>query len=303
MKHLHRITRTNQSHWVGDGFPVRTLFSYNTPDADVSPFLMLDYAGPTYFPPAAKPRGVGFHPHRGFETVTILYQGEVEHLDTTGNGGLIGPGDVQWMTAAKGLLHEEMHSAAFTQQGGIFEAIQLWVNLPAKYKMVEPHYQPITNNQIPVVKLDQQGSMMRIVSGEYRDVKGPANTYTPINLWDLRLPSGQAVEVDFPENYTTMLFALKGSARINNSATLGEVELAFFERAGKTVTLSALEDTTILVMNGEPIDEPIAGFGPFVMNTQEEIRQAIEDFDSRNYKAESSSSPAQTKLMPFGYKS
>lgn len=278
MKQLHRITHTDQSHWVGDGFPVRTLFSYNTPDAEVSPFLMLDYAGPTYFPPAAKPRGVGFHPHRGFETVTILYQGEVEHLDTTGNGGLIGPGDVQWMTAAKGLLHEEMHSAAFTQQGGIFEAIQLWVNLPAKYKMVEPHYQPITGKQIPAVKLDPHGSVMRIVSGKYRDVKGPANTYTPVNLWDLRLPGGQTVEVDFPEHYTTMLFALKGSAKINNSATLGEVELAFFERAGKTVTLTALEDTTILVMNGEPIDEPIAGFGPFVMNTQEEIRQAIKDF-------------------------
>ena len=285
MKQLHRITRTDESHWVGDGFPVRTLFSYNTPDAEVSPFLMLDYAGPTEFPAASKPRGVGMHPHRGFETVTILYQGEVEHHDTAGNGGLIGPGDVQWMTAAKGLLHEEMHSAAFTRQGGTFEAIQLWVNLPAKYKMIAPHYQPITDGRIPVVKLDEKGSVVRVVAGTYRGVKGPANTYTPINLWDLRLLAGQTVELDFPENYTTMLFALKGSVRINNSATMNDAELAFFERLGKTITLTALKDTTLLVMNGEPIDESIAGYGPFVMNTQEEIRQAIEDFDTGRFKS------------------
>jgi len=279
MKQLHRITRTDESHWVGDGFPVRTLFSYNTPDATVSPFLMLDYAGPAEFPSASKPRGVGLHPHRGFETVTILYQGEVEHHDTAGNGGMIGPGDVQWMTAAKGLLHEEMHSAAFTRQGGIFEAIQLWVNLPAKYKMIAPHYQSITNDQIPVVKLDEKGSILRVIAGNYQDAKGPANTYTPINLWDLRLLAGLTVELDIPEDYTTMLFALKGSIEINNSATINDVELAFFEREGKSITLSALKDTTLLIMCGEPIDEPIAGYGPFVMNTQEEIRQTIADFN------------------------
>lgn len=284
MKQLHRITHADHSHWVGDGFPVRTLFSYNTPDAEVSPFLMLDYAGPTEFPPASKPRGVGFHPHRGFETVTIVYQGEVEHLDTAGNGGRLCPGDVQWMTAAKGLLHEEMHSTAFTQRGGIFEAIQLWVNLPAKYKMVDPHYQSISNNQIPSVSLDEQGSIMRIIAGEYQGVKGPANTYTPVNLWDLRLSAGQTVELDFPENYTTMLFALKGNVKINNSATMSDAELAFFDRLGKTITLTALKDTTMLVMNGEPINEPIAGYGPYVMNTEEEIRQAIKDFDSGLFK-------------------
>jgi len=282
MKQLHRITRTDESHWVGDGFPVRTLFSYNTPDAEVSPFLLLDYAGPAEFPPASKPRGVGLHPHRGFETVTILYQGEVEHHDTAGNGGLIGPGDVQWMTAAKGLLHEEMHSDAFTRQGGTFEAIQLWVNLPAKYKMDAPHYQSIVNAQIPVVKLDEKGSILRVIAGDYQGAKGPANTYTPINLWDLRLSAGQSVEIDLPEDYTTMLFALKGSVDINNSATMNDAELAFFERNGKFIALNALKDATLLVMNGKPIDEPIAGYGPFVMNTQEEIRQAIADF---NYRA------------------
>lgn len=284
MKQLHRITRADHSHWVGDGFPVRTLFSYNTPDAEVSPFLMLDYAGPAEFPPASKPRGVGFHPHRGFETVTILYQGEVEHHDTAGHGGLIGPGDVQWMTAAKGLLHEEMHSAAFTRQGGTFEAIQLWVNLPAKYKMIAPHYQSITNERIPLVKLDDEGSIVRVIAGYYQGLKGPADTYTPINLWDLRLRAGQTVELGFPDNYTTMLFVLKGSVKINNSATMNDVELAFFERQGKTIVLTALKDAALLVMNGEPINEPIAGYGPFVMNTQEEIRQAIEDFDNGRFK-------------------
>ncbi|MFZ2406249.1 MAG: pirin family protein [Methylobacter sp.] len=285
MKQLHRIARTDESHWVGDGFPVRTLFSYNTPDAEVSPFLMLDYAGPTEFPPASTPKGVGMHPHRGFETVTILYQGEVEHHDTAGHGGLIGPGDVQWMTAAKGLLHEEMHSAAFTRQGGTFEAVQLWVNLPAKFKTIAPHYQSITDSRIPAVKLDEQGSVVRIIAGYFQGVKGPANTYTPINLWDLRLPAGQTVELNFPEDYTTLLFALKGSITINNSATLNDTEIAFFERLGTTITLTALKDATLLVMNGEPIDEPIAGYGPFVMNTQEEIRQAIEDFNIGRFKA------------------
>jgi len=285
MKQLHRITRTDDTHWVGDGFPVRTLFSYNTPDAEVSPFLMLDYAGPADFPAASTPRGVGMHPHRGFETVTLLYQGEVEHHDTAGHGGLIGPGDVQWMTAAKGLLHEEMHSAAFTRRGGTFEAIQLWVNLPAKYKMIEPHYQSITSDRIPVVKLDDEGSVVRVIAGYYQGLKGPANTYTPINLWELRLLAGQTVELDFPENYTTLLFALKGSVKINNSATINDAELAFFERLGKTITLTALKEATLLIMNGEPIDEPIAGYGPFVMNTQEEIRQAIEDFDVGRFKS------------------
>lgn len=285
MKQLHRISRTDESHWVGDGFPVRTLFSYNTPDAEVSPFLMLDYAGPTEFPAASKPKGVGMHPHRGFETVTLLYQGEVEHHDTAGNGGLIGPGDVQWMTAAKGLLHEEMHSAAFTRQGGTFEAIQLWVNLPAKFKMVAPHYQPITSDRIPVVKQDDHGSVVRVIAGTYQGVKGPATTYTPINLWEFRLPAGQTVELNVPENYTTLLFALKGSVTINNSATLNDAEIAFFERSGTAISLTALKDAMLLVMNGEPIDEPIAGYGPFVMNTQEEIRQAIEDFESGRFKS------------------
>jgi redox-sensitive bicupin YhaK (pirin superfamily) len=281
MKKLHRIVHSNATHWVGDGFPVRTLFSYATPDVEVNPFLLLDYAGPAEFAPASKPRGVGFHPHRGFETVTILYQGEVEHRDTAGNGGLIGPGDVQWMTAAKGLMHEEMHSAAFTRQGGTFEAIQLWVNLPAKYKQDEPHYQAIVEAQIPVVVLDEKGSVVRVIAGIFKDLKGPANTYTPIDLWDLRLSAGQTLTLDLPENYTTILLALHGRVEINRAATLTDAEVAFFEREGNSIMLNAVIDSTLLLMSGEPIAEPIAGYGPFVMNTQEEIRQAIADFNYR----------------------
>jgi redox-sensitive bicupin YhaK (pirin superfamily) len=281
MKKLHRIARTTQTHWVGDGFPVRTLFSYATLDAEVSPFLLLDYAGPAEFTPSPKPRGVGFHPHRGFETVTILYQGEVEHRDTAGNGGLIGPGDVQWMTAAKGLMHEEMHSAAFTRQGGTFEAIQLWVNLPAQYKMEAPHYQAIVKEQIPAVMLDEKGSVIRVIAGIYKDLKGPANTYTPIDLWDLRLSAGENLVLDLPENYTTILLALHGRVEINRAATLNDAEVAFFKREGNSITLNAVTDSTLLLMSGEPIAEPIAGYGPFVMNTQEEISQAIADFSYR----------------------
>ncbi|MBL1264834.1 pirin family protein [Methylomicrobium sp. RS1] len=281
MKPLYRIVHEGQFHWVGDGFPVRTLFSYATPDAEVSPFLLLDYAGPAEFPPASRPRGVGFHPHRGFETVTILYQGAVEHRDTAGNGGLIGPGDVQWMTAAKGLRHEEMHSAAFTRQGGTFEAIQLWVNLPAKYKQVDPHYQAIAKAQIPEVRLDEKGSMIRVIAGSYQGIKGPADTYTPVNLWDIRLSAGQNLALSLPENYTTLLLALHGRVEINRDAMLNEAELAFFESRGDRIELNAVTDSMLLVMNGEPIDEPIAGYGPFVMNTQEEIRQAMADFNYR----------------------
>jgi len=284
MKQLHRIVQKGQFHWVGDGFPVRTMFSYATPDAEISPFLLLDYAGPAEFTPASKPRGVGFHPHRGFETVTILYQGEVEHRDTAGNGGLIGPGDVQWMTAAKGLLHEEMHSAAFTRQGGTFEAIQLWVNLPAKNKMDEPHYQPIVQAQIPEVKLDQKGSVMRVIAGVYESQKGPAKTYTPINLWDLRLRPEQSLAFDLPESHSTLLFALKGGVLVNRTDILNDAELAIFVRKGKTIELTAHGDSTLLILSGEPIDEPIAGYGPFVMNTQAEIRQAMTDFGYPDYK-------------------
>jgi len=266
------------SHWVGDGFPVRNLFPSNGLQLEVSPFLMLDYAGPQYFKPAAEPRGVGEHPHRGFETVTIAYQGSVSHRDSSGNAGTIFPGDVQWMTAASGVLHEEFHEAEFTKKGGTFEMIQLWVNLPAKDKMSKPGYQAITKEQIPVVNF-ATGGHARIIAGELEGAKGPAKTFTAINLWDVILKAGEKVELTVPEGHNTAIVLRKGDATVNGSAKLnGEAKIAALGRDGDTITLEAKEDSQLVLLSGEPINEPIASYGPFVMNTREEIMQAVEDY-------------------------
>lgn len=278
MKKVSRVYRATEAHWVGDGFPVRTMFSYSTHGSDISPFLLLDYAGPAGFPPSSRPRGVEQHPHRGFETVTIVYQGEVEHRDTAGNQGRIGPGDVQWMTAGRGILHEEMHGRAFTERGGTLEMVQLWVNLPARDKMSAPRYQAITDATIPVVKLGGDGSIARIIAGEYAGVKGPARTFTPIGLWDLRLKAGSRTELTLPDGFTTLLLVLKGKVLMNDSEAADTAELVLFEREGERVALEAREDSTLLLMSGQPINEPVVGHGPFVMNTREEINQAIADF-------------------------
>jgi len=278
LRQLARVYKAPQGHWVGDGFPVRSMFSYHRQGAEVSPFLLLDYAGPANFPPADRPRGVEMHPHRGFETVTVVYQGEVEHKDTAGNRGRIGPGDVQWMTAAKGVLHEEMHGREFTKKGGALEMVQLWVNLPAKHKMSKPGYQEILDATVPSVSLDGNGSRARVIAGELRGAKGPAKTFTPVHLWDLRLKAGSKVDLDLPDGYTALLLVQRGSVRVNGSEQVGVAELAQFERDGERFTLEADADATVLVMGGEPIDEPIAGYGPFVMNTDAEIAQAITDF-------------------------
>lgn len=290
MKKLAKIHRAADAHWVGDGFPVRTMFSYNTHGADVSPFLLLDYAGPAEFPPSSKPRGVAQHPHRGFETVTVVYQGEVEHRDTAGNEGRIGPGDVQWMTAARGILHEEMHGRAFTEAGGTLEMLQLWVNLPAKDKMSAPGYQEIADRTIPVVPLAGEegdggdggdsgdGSFVRVIAGAYGGMRGPARTFTPVNLWDLRLEAGRETELSLPDGFTTLLLVLRGRVRVNRGEAVAAGELAIFERQGQGIVLAAQDDATIAVMNGQPIDEPVVGHGPFVMNTREEIAQAMADF-------------------------
>ena len=283
MKNITKIIRDVERHWVGDGFPVRTLISYHSQGAEISPFLLLDYAGPAEFPPADKPRGVGQHPHRGFETVTIVYEGEVEHRDNAGNSGKIGPGDVQWMTAARGILHEEMHGREFTQRGGKLEAVQLWVNLPAKDKMSAPGYQGITNEMIPEVALDDNAGKIRIISGTFKDVAGPARTFTPVNLWDIRLNKSKSLRLDLEEGYTTAVLLLEGKVRVNDKESVGSGELVMFDRNGREISFEALEDATLLLMNGEPIEEPIAGYGPFVMNTQEEIRQAISDFNSGKF--------------------
>jgi redox-sensitive bicupin YhaK (pirin superfamily) len=269
----------DRSHWVGDGFPVRSLFSYNALGAHISPFLLLDYAGPHYFEPTADRRGVGQHPHRGFETVTIVYDGEVEHRDSAGNGGVIGPGDVQWMTAAGGILHEEYHAPGFARTGGPFRMVQLWVNLPARDKMAPAGYQAITSSDIPVVDLPGSAGKARLISGELLGAKGPARTFTPINVWDLRLNRDADLALDLPEGHTAMLVVLSGHVTVNGTQEAGEAEMVLLDRKGRDVAIHADGDATLLVLTGEPIDEPIVGYGPFVMNSDAEIRQAVDDFN------------------------
>lgn len=278
-KRLRAVRRSLESHWVGDGFPVRTLFFYNDLGRELDPFLLFDYAGPRQFPPTAERRGVGSHPHRGFETVTIVYSGEVEHRDSSGGGGRIGPGDVQWMTAAAGLVHEEFHGREFARSGGMFEVVQLWVNLPARDKMAPPRYQAITSDQIPSVALPGGAGSLRVISGKYEGTSGPAQTFTPVDVWDLRLTGGPC-SLAVPDGYTTALVVLKGGVRIRGAENLGPAEVAIFERSGTTVEIESATDATALLLGGEPIDEPIVGRGPFVMNTQEEIYQAMVDFQS-----------------------
>ncbi len=277
MKKVVSIHRSPPAHWVGDGFHVRSLFSYDRQPQTLSPFLLLDYGAPEHFAPTAGRRGVGQHPHRGFETVTVAYQGGVEHGDSAGNHGVIGAGDVQWMTAASGIVHEEWHSSEFARRGGTFEMAQLWVNLPARDKMAAPGYQDIRGAQIPTVALGERSSL-RVIAGEFRGTKGPARTFTPINVWDAKVAAGERAELDFTDGYTTLLAVLKGKVRINGDETAGPAELVVLERAGTRVAIEAAEDATVLVLNGEPIDEPVVGYGPFVMNSQDEIRQAFSDF-------------------------
>jgi redox-sensitive bicupin YhaK (pirin superfamily) len=270
MKNVLRIYRKPEGHWVGDGFPVHTVLDYQR-QPELSPFLLLDHFGPADFVPAEKPRGVGWHPHRGFETVTVLLEGEVEHRDTAGNGGRIGPGDVQWMTAGAGLLHEEKHSETMTRNGGRFHGLQLWVNLPAKLKMTPPRYQTLTARDIPVV------DGVRVIAGEFRGVKGPAQTFTPINLLLATLKAGNAVELDLRDGYSAALYVAEGKIEANDEA-ISAGELAVLDRKGSQATITVHADTIVFVMNGEPIDEPVAGYGPFVMNTTKEIQQAFADY-------------------------
>ncbi|MCC2097928.1 MAG: pirin family protein [Hyphomicrobiales bacterium] len=283
MKKLNEVLKTGSGHWVGDGFPVRSIFSYNDNAEATSPFLLFDYAGPwTFDPNDGRPRGVGQHPHRGFETVTIVYDGEVSHRDSTGKGGTIGPGDVQWMTAAAGILHEEFHSKGFSKTGGPFRMVQLWVNLPAKDKNAEAGYQAITRDMIP--EISSEGSMVRVIAGEFGGTKGPAKTFTPVNLWDVRLEADTEIELPLPEGHNSMIAVLSGHAHIGGQG-IGEAEIARLSKDGKGVTIKADGDTIILVMTGEPIDEPVVGHGPFVMNSESEIRQAFADFNAGRFGA------------------
>ncbi|PZO48224.1 MAG: quercetin 2,3-dioxygenase [Alphaproteobacteria bacterium] len=283
MRKLVSLQNAPQPHWVGDGFPVRSMFSPQTHGTAVSPFILLDYAQPYEFAPAAQKRGVGVHPHRGFETVTIVYNGEVDHRDSTGNGGHIGPGDVQWMTAASGILHEEFHSAAFTKNGGTMEMVQLWVNLPAKDKMAPPGYQTLLNGEIPSVALPNDAGQLRVIAGSYAGAKGPARTFTPIDIWDVRLNAGARTELALPEGHTLLVLVQSGNVRLVGEHKAGPSQLAVFEREGGAIAIEADNDAKLLVMSGAPLNEPVVQYGPFVMNTEGEIRQAILDFNAGKF--------------------
>jgi redox-sensitive bicupin YhaK (pirin superfamily) len=283
MKNIIGIYTSPRSHWVGDGFPVRTLFSYDNLGKHISPFLLLDHAGPAEFTPTTARRGVGQHPHRGFETVTIVYKGELEHRDSTGSGGKIGPGDVQWMTAASGILHEEFHSEAFAKSGGTLEMVQLWVNLPAKDKMADAGYQTILDSDIPSIPLKDNAGSLRLIAGEFDGHTGPSRTFTPIDVWDLRLNGGKLLSLDLHEGRNTALVVLRGTVQVNGLELVREGQLALFERNGHQLTLEANNDAVVLLLSGEPIDEPIVGHGPFVMNSEQEIQQAFTDFQSGRF--------------------
>ena len=282
MKKVIGIQGNDQGHWVGDGFPVRTLFFYQDLGKQMSPFLMLDYAGPAEFPPTTERKGVGSHPHRGFETVTIVYKGEVAHKDSTGQGGVIGPGDVQWMTAGSGILHEEFHAEGFAKNGGTLDMVQLWVNLPANLKMTKPAYQAILDQQIPNIELKHGAGFARIIAGDFDGHRGPAHTFTPMNVIDLKLRKGKAT-IATPEGWNTSLVVLKGAVEAGDGVVAKDAQMLMFSSQGQDIQLNALEDSIALLLSGEPIDEPIVGYGPFVMNTKIEIAQAMQDFNSGSF--------------------
>lgn len=283
MRQILGIHSAPRPHWVGDGFPVRTMLSHHDQGQHISPFIMLDYAGPARFEPTTRRRGVGVHPHKGFETVTIVYEGEVEHRDSTGAGGLIGPGDVQWMTAASGILHEEYHSPAFAAKGGDFEMVQLWVNLPAKDKSAKPGYQTLLNADIPAVELPDGAGKVRVIAGSFDDIQGPARTFTPINIWDVRLVRDKTVTFDAPEGHAVTLLVLSGTVEVNGQEIVRGGQTVLFGRTGGGVVIEANGEAKLLVLTGAPIDEPVVAHGPFVMNTVGEIKQAMLDFQNGKF--------------------
>ncbi|WP_223464309.1 MULTISPECIES: pirin family protein [unclassified Pseudomonas] len=283
MKKILGIYGSPKRHWMGDGFAVRSLFTYSILGRHISPFLRLDYAEPTDFPASSHRRGTGQHPQRGFETVTIVYQGELEHQDSTGAGGKIGPGDAQWMTAAGGILHEKYHSADFSITGGTLEMVQLWVNLPAKDKISVPRYQTILNRDIVQVSLPDDAGQVRVIAGEYAGRKGPARTFTPMDVWDIRLNAGKSISLQLRAGFTCAVVLLSGGIGVNGRADLRDAQVVLLDPAGVKLLLEASSDSKLVLLCGEPIDEPIVGQGPFVMNTQAEVVQAITDFNSGHF--------------------
>jgi len=284
MKQIIVTRREPSGHWVGDGFPVRSLFFYEDEvGRRLSPFLLLDYAGPTEFPPTDQRLGVGQHPHRGFETVTIVYQGEVEHHDSAGNHGSVGPGGVQWMTAARGVIHEEYHGSDFGRAGGVFQMVQLWVNLPSAHKMDPPRYQEIARSEIPVVELEAGAGSVRVIAGSFQGTAGAATTVTAVDVWDAALIGGANVTLPIPAGRTAAIIALEGELTVGASSRIKGAELALLSDDDEDIEVRAEEDAKFLVLHGDPLGEPVVGRGPFVMNSDDEIRQAMADYQAGRF--------------------
>lgn len=283
MRRIATVLSAPRPHWVGDGFPVRSLFSYQSLGARISPFLLLDYAGPAGFDPAGTPRGVGAHPHRGIETVTIVYQGELAHRDSTGAGGRIGPGDVQWMTAGGGIMHEEFHSERFTREGGTLQMVQLWVNLPAAHKLAPAAYQTLASEAIPTVELPHGAGTLRVIAGTFDGHAGPARTFTLIDTWDVRLRAGARATLPLTRGHHVAVAVLDGTVQLQDETVLRNGQVALLAGGDGPLEIEANADALLLVLGGEPIDEPIVGQGPFVMNTPAEIQQAMDDFHAGRF--------------------
>ena len=284
IKAIEAVYPPGPAHFVGDGFRVHNFIPsrHGLDMHRMTPFIMMDYGAKFHFPPSDSLKGVGVHPHRGFETVTIAYKGRVAHHDSAGGGGIIGEGDVQWMTAASGVLHKEYHEESFSKTGGDFQMVQLWVNLPAKDKMSAPKYQAIENASIP--KVPVENGYVEVIAGEFQGTKGKASTFTPVHLFNAHLQSGAKAEFSFPAAYNTCLIVVEGEIRINDADELVPVDhFVLFENEGETIHIEATEHSKILILSGEPIREPIASHGPFVMNTRQEIMQAFHDFEAGKF--------------------
>lgn len=282
-KKIARVTKPGTPHFVGDGFRVHNFVPGTSTMQEMDPFILLDYNAKYTFGPSEIPKGVGVHPHRGFETVTIAYKGRVEHGDSSGGGGIIGEGDVQWMTAASGVLHKEFHEREWSKTGGEFQMVQLWVNLPAKFKMSTPRYQALSNDSMAKFTLSDHAGLIEIIAGEYKDHKGSAATFSPLHLFNAKLNKGGIATFSFPAEYTTALLVIEGSVKVNDSDVVPTDYFAMFQKAGENFTVEASEDAVVLIMSGEPLKEPIASHGPFVMNTREELLQAFDDFNNGKF--------------------
>ncbi|WP_452229969.1 pirin family protein [Lacinutrix sp. MEBiC02404] len=282
-KNIEKVTRPGTPHFVGDGFRVHNFIPGTSTMQRMDPFIMLDYNSKFNFPATDKPKGVGVHPHRGFETVTIAYKGRVQHNDSSGGGGIIGEGDVQWMTAASGVLHKEFHETEWSKTGGEFQMVQLWVNLPAKDKMSTPKYQAISNSEITKVALPDAAGEVEVIAGEFQGNKGAASTFSPINMFNVKLKKGGKTQLSFPEHYTTSILMVEGAAKVNEIVDAPQDHFVMFKNDGETFSIEAVEDAVILVLSGEPINEPIAAHGPFVMNTEAELMEAFQDFNTGKF--------------------